>query len=239
MSSTPLVEKTLTLLAQARARLQAFPQTLTPSERDRIGSLADWSARDILPHVAHWNNHVLTRMDCFRLGVAPEKGEDYNLVNDRVQQACCQKSWETLLAEADETYASLIEQVQAFEPGALEDPARHEWQRNNTLVVSIISTAVFHLEWHLAEYERKHGDPARGAAAFADFTRQTADIPGWEANAWYNLACVDSMAGLKAPALEALAKALPLSPRLKEWAPQDDDLAALRGDPAFAALMAG
>ena len=40
-------------------------------------------------------------------------------------------------------------------------------------------------------------------------------------------------------ALEALAKALPFSPRLKEWAPQDDDPAALRDDPAFAALMAG
>jgi uncharacterized Ntn-hydrolase superfamily protein len=53
----------------------------------------------------------------------------------------------------------------------------------------------------------------------------------------YDLACIRLAAGQKARALEALTKALELNPKLKQAAGEDDDLAALKGDPTFEALI--
>ena len=53
----------------------------------------------------------------------------------------------------------------------------------------------------------------------------------------YDLACIRLAAGKKAGALEALTKALGLNPKLKKAAGEDDDLAGLKGDPTFEALI--
>jgi uncharacterized Ntn-hydrolase superfamily protein len=53
----------------------------------------------------------------------------------------------------------------------------------------------------------------------------------------YDLGVIRLAAGKRAEALEALAKALAANPKLKKQAAVDKDVAALRGDPAFEALL--
>jgi uncharacterized Ntn-hydrolase superfamily protein len=53
----------------------------------------------------------------------------------------------------------------------------------------------------------------------------------------YDLAVIRLANGRRAEALDALQKALALNPKLKQQASKDDDLAALRSDPAFQALV--
>jgi hypothetical protein len=53
----------------------------------------------------------------------------------------------------------------------------------------------------------------------------------------YNLACLESLTGRTADALEHLRRALERSPRLGELAKTDSDLDAIRDDPAFAELL--
>lgn len=53
----------------------------------------------------------------------------------------------------------------------------------------------------------------------------------------YDLAVIRLAAGLRQEALEALAKAVGLNPKLKAQASSDGDLGALRGDPRFNALL--
>jgi uncharacterized Ntn-hydrolase superfamily protein len=53
----------------------------------------------------------------------------------------------------------------------------------------------------------------------------------------YDLAVIRLAAGRRAEALPALEKALRLNPKLKKQAAADKDLAALRGDPAFDAMV--
>jgi mannose-6-phosphate isomerase-like protein (cupin superfamily) len=54
----------------------------------------------------------------------------------------------------------------------------------------------------------------------------------------YNLACLEAIDGRRDEALATLERALAQSPGLREYAGDDDDLEALRGDPRFAALIA-
>ncbi len=53
----------------------------------------------------------------------------------------------------------------------------------------------------------------------------------------YDLAVIRLAAGKRAEALEALAKALALNPKLKKQAATDADLAAVRDDPAFVRIV--
>jgi len=52
-------------------------------------------------------------------------------------------------------------------------------------------------------------------------------------NVLYNLACCEALAGQHDDALEHLARAAELDPRVVEWAREDIDLAAVRGDDRF------
>jgi tetratricopeptide (TPR) repeat protein len=52
-------------------------------------------------------------------------------------------------------------------------------------------------------------------------------------NVLYNLACCEALAGRRDDALRHLARAAELDPRVVEWAREDDDLAAVRGDARF------
>jgi len=56
---------------------------------------------------------------------------------------------------------------------------------------------------------------------------------------YYNTACFEARAGRTEAALAHLKRALELSPSLADLARTDDDLAALRDDPAFAAMLRG
>jgi quercetin dioxygenase-like cupin family protein len=53
----------------------------------------------------------------------------------------------------------------------------------------------------------------------------------------YNLACLEALQGRREAALAALGQALELSPDVARWARDDEDFAALRGDPEFQALL--
>jgi hypothetical protein len=54
----------------------------------------------------------------------------------------------------------------------------------------------------------------------------------------YDLACMLALAGNAAGALDELGQAIALEPKAREWAAADEDLAGLRGTPAFEALLA-
>ncbi len=54
---------------------------------------------------------------------------------------------------------------------------------------------------------------------------------------WYNLACSYALLAARDDALTALQRAADLGYRDHHWLRQDDDLAALRDDPRFVALV--
>jgi tetratricopeptide (TPR) repeat protein len=52
-------------------------------------------------------------------------------------------------------------------------------------------------------------------------------------NVLYNLACCEALAGRRDDALEHLARAAELDPRVLGWARDDEDLVSIRGDDSF------
>jgi len=54
---------------------------------------------------------------------------------------------------------------------------------------------------------------------------------------FYNVACCESLAGKTTEALEHLRKAIELSEQFRDYAKNDSDLDAIRGEPAFQELV--
>jgi hypothetical protein len=80
--------------------------------------------------------------------------------------------------------------------------------------------------WRAGDYDTARRIIEEGIAA--------ADLPGLH----YNLACVEVQAGNHERAIAELTIAIGAAPRFREGARTDDDLAPLRDDPRFAALVA-
>jgi tetratricopeptide (TPR) repeat protein len=80
--------------------------------------------------------------------------------------------------------------------------------------------------------QRRELDAARAA-----YGKLIAARP-FDANALYNLACADSLAGAKGPALDHLERAVRAGFRDADHIRTDPDLAAIRAEPRFAALLA-
>jgi predicted Zn-dependent protease len=55
---------------------------------------------------------------------------------------------------------------------------------------------------------------------------------------WYNLGCSYALVGNRSKAFEALHRAVDLGYHDADWMRQDEDLASLRDDPSFEALLA-
>ena len=83
--------------------------------------------------------------------------------------------------------------------------------------------------WFVAKSLADGGD----ATAAADLMDEAmAEHPG-NAAVLYNAACFESLAGRREAALEHLAAALELDPKMRSWAAEDVDFDPIRDDPAF------
>ncbi len=69
--------------------------------------------------------------------------------------------------------------------------------------------------------------------------REVADANPQYALLAYNLACLESLTGHPAEAVERLRRAIELSEQFRDYATTDTDLDAIRGEPEFQALVVG
>jgi tetratricopeptide (TPR) repeat protein len=77
-------------------------------------------------------------------------------------------------------------------------------------------------------------------AAVADRGRELIAANPLNAQLIYNVACCESLAGRAGDAIEHLRRAIAIAPDpLRGMAAEDSDLDAIRGEPAFRALLGG
>ena len=71
----------------------------------------------------------------------------------------------------------------------------------------------------------------------AEMQLTLSDADQWRGTVLYNLGCYYAVSGQKEMAMKHVAEGLALYEYLREWAPQDGDLATLHEDAAFKALL--
>jgi tetratricopeptide (TPR) repeat protein len=108
-----------------------------------------------------------------------------------------------------------------------------------TTVVSVGATAgkpYTPVGWELWYPLRKQYEAGRHAEVAAQLRELVADGPQYGL-LFFNLACLESLTGEHAEAIQHLRKAIELSGEFREYARHDSDLDAIRDDPAFEELV--
>lgn len=123
----------------------------------------------------------------------------------------------------------------------IPDPASHRRAvaaEAGTTVLSFGGPPTFEpsaWEWAFRAGPLIRTDPARAREILAEGLEVHPDSPTLQ----YNLACLEAVEGRRDGALDALRTAIGARPDVANWARDDDDLAGLRGDPEFEALVGG
>jgi len=100
-----------------------------PNERlAEPGVAGDWSAKDVLTHVAYWDNEDVAAIERTLKGVPDPEGVDYEAVNVRV--AIERRDWTVARVRDDllDTHARVVSALRAapdFSPETVRESLKH------------------------------------------------------------------------------------------------------------------
>ena len=145
------------------------------------------------------------------------------------------------LRRLQEAYRALIasdppQPARAFRSEVrLEELARHGAAPSYEGVVGrrLLATLATQTGYYMAREFLDRGDHARAQTALAVATEAAPGQPAF----WYNLACARARLGARKPALDALERAVAAGYSDREHMAKDGDLASLRGEARFEALV--
>jgi hypothetical protein len=219
-------------LTAARAAERAVLDAIDAEDRERSAIDGGWSPKDIQTHLAAWRRRQVERLAAAREGrenpALPATETD--AVNAVFHAERADWPWDRVVADADATMSDFITEIRSASDDTMNEP----W-----IVGSIMGNGPEHTLLHLAPLADRVGARTR----ILDLSSQIEgiiDAGDWPSRpaafARYNLACFHALAGRLDRARELLRRSLPDEEELRELAPADDDLIALRDEiPTLAA----
>ncbi len=239
MSENELKIKTADVFALVRSEVDNFADGLSADEKNRPGSLQQWSAKYTLVHLAFWENHYAL---VFENGLAgkevPSSGSYLNQLNDGVLYEHHGQPFEEARAEEAAAYQKFLDFFeQEISPQALADPQTRPFLKGFSLLNRVLRTYAVHPVHHLSDYYVKNGQTERAEELQEDLSQAMEQLPMWKAEALYMLASSYALMGWPQRALVELRKAVDEKPELHIQALADDDFESLRGKAAYQKLV--
>ena len=238
MEPNQLKDVLIDLFGRAQSDQRELLAALSEDERAEIGTADHWSIKDVVLHIAFWKNRQVERLVAAARGETPVD-EPFEQANARVFEEWRARPWQAVIDESERVFEALVAEVRAFDPAALVDPNRYEWQNGRALLASVISNGFWHPESHIAQCYVDRGDLPRATRMQEALTEQLGQYGEQlvsRGEALYNLACFYALSGQPDQALARLPEALRLRPDLVEWSKEDSDLVSLHDLPAYQAL---
>jgi hypothetical protein len=107
-------------LAANRAKLEATLARLTSEQRTAPGAVGEWSAKDVLAHLAEWEEMHIHWMELSACGQAPEvpapeytwKADDVDRLNQAIYEKHCARTWEDVYGWAQAVHARFMAQYE-------------------------------------------------------------------------------------------------------------------------------
>ena len=213
-------------LAAARATERDVLAALDGGTRDAPAPDGGWSPKDVQAHLGAWRRHQVERLVATReqqdepQPAATETDE----VNAIIHAERADWPWDRVLEDAEESATQLIAEVEAAAESTLADART---------VGSIMGNGPEHSIIHIGPIAAQ-ADMTGRVITLATEVEAIVSRGGWPpraaAYARYNLACFHALAGRLDEARSLLREALPRQETLREFAPQDTDLAALHDE---------
>ena len=229
-SGSPIHEDLVALLRAGQAAEHDLFGSLAPEMRDTPGTIGEWSAKDVLTHLAAWRSIEARRLEAAADGAAPPSEDPAatdpeDVSNATIHAERADSSWQTVADDAD---ASIEALVAAFGRSSAEALCACEGTSTG-----LGASGVNHSLAHLSDVARLAGGHERLAAYVAEIEtilRGNHLPPRDSGTILYNVACHSALAGELDDARRLLRTAFARRPDLAEHAANDPDLAALSGE---------
>jgi hypothetical protein len=228
------------LLKQAHEMEMNFVDALSGQERARIGTLEDWSAKDVISHITARKALLADNLLAVSEGRSTTGSEDLDRENAILYEEYHDKTWDEVLRLAADAFQRVVAQVEVL---GEQELARCEeffpWQGERPMWRLIVGSGCIHPIAHMAEFHRSRGNREQAGEMMGKIARSMAgldDSPVWQGAVRYQLACHYSLLGARAEAIRELQESLVLNPGLTDWSKEDPDLDAIRGEPEYQAI---
>ncbi len=216
---------------------------LSETERNRVGTLEKWAAKDVLAHITAWQLRWVDWLSPLGEGKplaeeGPESVEDDNTANAKIYAKNQARSWDQVHGDYQTASRQILRLVPLLSEEDLKTPRRFAWLKDRTLERSLAATFYWHVQAHLVQIFLDRKEPSRVVKIAEEFSSQVgADEPAVErGTALYNWACYCALAGQPEWAMPKLKTALSIHPGLIELSKTDTDLDSLRQLPEFKAM---
>jgi len=214
----------------ARAAERDVLGALEPGPRDAPAADGGWSPKDVQAHLTAWKARTGERLRALRVGMSEPIEVETDEANAIFHAERSGWTWDEVLADADATTEELVKEIEAASDETLGLPR---------ISGTVMGNGSEHTLTHLAPIAAGAGLESR-TLELADTITAIIDRGGWPsraaAYARYNLACFHALSGNLDVARALLRQALPDQQELRDYAPADDDLIALRDEiPTLAA----
>jgi tetratricopeptide (TPR) repeat protein len=224
-----LKRRLLDLLERAYEEERMFVQGLSDGERSAVGTPEQWSAKDMIAHIAAWKGRAAQVLAALR-SVEPGPGFDgLDQINARTFAEHQNLPWSDVLSRSAQRYGFLREQTDATPDDVLiapEEPDRHD----EPVWWFVVGAGYNHSLGHLAEYYIGRGDTAYAIEMQEEAAEHLLPLdegPEWQGRVHYGLAICYAAVGQTDRAIDALRRAFRLHPALVERSKQDPRLASM------------
>jgi hypothetical protein len=234
--------KLIELLQQTLDEERRFVAQLSPEERERVGRVDAWSAKDLIAHPAGWKLRMADRLAAIGRGEAPAQTDEVDTENALIWAEHSSETWDEVVQASALGHRRMIQGLQALSVDDVHDAQRFESQQGQPLWRGVAGNGCTHPIMHMAEVYVHRGQAAYAARMMESLSEGLAlldDSPRWLGVVRYNLACYFALGGETARAVKLLGEALQLHPGLRGWSREDTDLASLHGTPEYEQLYAG
>jgi len=228
---SPLHADLIEMLRAAHAAERDIFGALSPDQRAAPKTFGEWSAKDVLAHLAAWRAveaRQLERRIRGESGWDPgDPGPDVPVdeANEMLHAKYASWSWDEVVREADASVEALLAAIGRSGTIALSE--------REGIVVGIGTSGSNHAMGHLIDAARLAGARPRFDAlsrAFEEIVTRGHLAPRDSGVILYNLACYQALAGETNDARRLLRTAFAHHPELVESAREDQDLASLGDD---------
>lgn len=156
MKDKPSKEGHRKLVTDERRLLEEAINALSPRERTASGVIdAGWSVKDIMAHLAEWEQMFLGWVAASRRGETPDVpapgytfgAKSLNLLNDAIYRKYRRRSLADVQAIFDKSYQEILQVLDGMSEEELNTPARYAWLGKHSLGDALAANTWKHYHW--------------------------------------------------------------------------------------------
>jgi uncharacterized protein (TIGR03083 family) len=143
-----------------RTRLEQTLSTLTPKDMTRPGVVGAWSVKDVLAHLAAWEQLFLHWYEAGRNGKRAEptpvgmSRKAMDALNEQIFKRYSRRSLATVLAEFQASYEAILAAIQAVPEDDMIAEGRYVWTGKLRVADYIAGNTCNHYRWATSQIRR-------------------------------------------------------------------------------------